>query len=312
MSYVSPQVLNAWAGQLAALASELSAASASMLSLVSAIDVSNADLNLPGYTPGDLTVWSETPVFMETFPVLAPSGAFPSAYAKAWYVYPTGWLDSSGKGRYNTDNLSVIDRPDGFRVMRQVVAQAANGTFGGCVACPQWADAVGYLSSYRLSYRRKLEQQDNGHDVVLGWPAVNGDWPAKSGEPDHTEYNTPSNPTLTGWLHVKGATSGSDHQVHLVSSVPAYDDFHVITVENIAGVSYRRYIDGVLSNVVLTAGQTPTAADSACPNLTVLAPGYSVPDEALRFCFQLESNGTAPVAQTVVDTDWVTIQPLAS
>lgn len=259
-----------------------------------------ASTGFTGLTLGDTNVWNQAPVFKDDL----------SGDLSNFSMYPKGWKDTSGKGTYDPANASIFNRSDGVRALRQIVKAGAAGVFGGCVAQPMWGGGVGYIDSYRLSVRRKLEQQDHGHDVLLGWPAKDSDWPTKSGEPDDVENSTMNNPTIGGYLHVKGATSGSDHQVALPSNVKAYDAFHVITIENIAGKSYRRYIDNVLTNVVLTAGQTPTAADKACPNLTVLASGYSVPDELLRICLQLESDGTSPTKQTIVDTDWVVVQPL--
>jgi hypothetical protein len=53
--------------------------------------------------------------------------------------------------------------------------------------------------------------------------------------------------------------------------------------------SWRRYVDGVLSNVILNNGVTPTAADKACPQLVQLASGLKVPgSDPLRICKQLE------------------------
>lgn len=272
--------------------------------------VTNPISGFAGLDLGDPAVWGQSPLFKDDFPSLAAPGQFPQTY-KYWSVYPKGWVDTSKKGTYDPANISVIDRIDGIRALRQIVRSGASGVFGGCVAMPEWGSSgAGYASSYRFSVRRQLVQQDKGHDVLLGWPANDDDWPTKSGEPDHIENDTSGNPNIEGFLHVKGAKSGSDHQVWLPSGVKAYDKMHVITIEHIAGKSYRRYIDGVLKNVILTAGQSATAADKASQNLTILDSGYSVPDMALRTCLQLESNGSSPADKVVVDTDWLVVQGL--
>lgn len=261
-----------------------------------------------GLDLGDPATWGQNPIFKDDFPSLAPNGQFSQTY-KYWSVYPKGWTDTSKKGTYDPANISVVDRSDGVRALRQQVKPGAAGVFGGCVVMPEWGpDGAGYIDSYRLSVRRQLVQQDRGHDVLLGWPANDNDWPTKSGEPDHIENDTRNNPKIGGFLHVKGAKTGSDHQVELPSNVSATDKFHVITIENIAGKSYRRFIDGVLTNVILTAGQTATAADKACPHLTTLASGFTVPDMALRTCLQLESDGSSPTQPVILDTDWLVMQ----
>jgi len=263
---------------------------------------------MTGLNLGDTNVWG-APMFQEDFPTLSSTGQFATIY-KQWTVYPKGWPDTSKKGIYDPARITVVDTPDG-RVLRQQVTVNADGTFGGCVLQPDFgASGVGYATTVRYSERVKLVQQDQGHHVLLGWPAVDSDWPTKSGEPDHYEYDTFNNPTINGWLHVIGATTGQDHQVQLSSDVKAYDAFHVVTVEQVAGKSYRRYIDGKLYNVVLSPGQTLTAADNAAPYHTVLPSGYSVPGaDPLRICKQLESNGNKPTGSgVIVDTDWVVIQ----
>ena len=263
-----------------------------------------------GLSLGNSAVWSQTPTFQEPFLTLAPSGQFATLYP-TWSVYQKGWTDTSHVGTYDPARISVVDLPaENMRVLRQMVTTNADGTFGGCVLQPKVNGAVGYFTTMRYSERRRLTQQDNGHDVLLGWPAKDTDWPKISGEPDHVEYDCASNPTISGWLHVIGATTGQDHQVALPSDVKAYDAFHVVTIEQIANDSYRRYIDGKLYNVVLNPGKAFTVSDNAAPNKMILPAGYSVPGaDPLRICKQLESNGTKPArGGVIVDTDWCFIQ----
>lgn len=251
-----------------------------------------------GLNLGDPNVWNQTLVFADDFT---------GGNLNKWYQYPKGWQDTSKEGTYDPARASIVNN-----ALRQQVTDNADGSFGGCTVCPVDANGnVIYLTNSRITERVYLVKQDNGHYVLLGWPANDSDWETKSGEPDDTESDTNNNPTWAGWLHVIG-DSGDAHKVNLPSNIKMYDGYHEITVEQLVANSYRRYIDNVLTNVVLNYGVKPTAADKAAPHFMTLPSGLSVPGaDALRVCKQLESNGNKPTAGgVIIDTDYFVLQTL--
>lgn len=258
-----------------------------------------------GLSLGDPSVWDQTPDFADDFTGQA-AGPLNS---KGWYAYPKGWTDTSKKGTYDPARATVVDRPDNIRALRQTVTANSDGSFGGCVLCPASNGQPIYWTDVRYSERVQLLQQDNGHYALLGWPANDADWETKSGEPDDVETDTLNNPTIGGFIHVIG-DSNDAHKVQLKSVVSFTDKFHVVTIEQLPSKGkWRRYIDGVLSNVILNAGVAPTSADKACPQLVQLANGLKVPGSGpLRRCKQLESNGKKPTKGVILDTDWVFVQ----
>lgn len=270
-----------------------------------------------GRTDGDSSVWKSA-VFAEDFPNECGNGAFAQTY-KMWDVYPFGWFDTSKKGVYDPNNLSVVTRADGRRVLQQMVVPSAQARAyndgrttkkypGGCVAQPKFgSNGVGQTTGERIQVCFKLEQQADGHYVPLGWVINDGDWPAW-GEPDYIEIDTGNNPTIGGWFHVENGGENGEGQVELKSDVRAGDGFHVVTHERIPGKSYRWFVDGKLYKVILPPGGRAASGEESVT--TVLSGNYNIPKHALRWPLQLETNGKDPAKPVLVHVDWMTIQEL--
>ncbi len=246
--------------------------------------------DFPGRPNWDLDKW--TTVFEDNFPVLAPEGgAFLKTYSK-WSAYPNHYLTTNRKGYYEPNNLSVVDTPEGQRVLQcRLVPGSYNSSHrpSGTAACPRFgSQGDGRTLNERLSLRIRVTKfADNWHAANLGWPLKDSDWPEK-GEDDIWEGSLTRGSKVGGYLHVQNGGSNGERQVSLSSDI-TIDDWFVVTRERFAGKSYKWFVNGK------QYGETVTK---------------DVPNDFFRWVLQLEPQvgGSSPQAEAIVQYDWMVIE----
>lgn len=113
--------------------------------------------------------------FTDDFDTDVALGSFPTAVSAKWNAYPTGYMDTSGKGEYNpAKTISCA----GSKMLLHVWKEP--GATYPWVACPRPivipGSALPYTHDYgRIAYRWRLKSQTgDGYKIAwLNWPASN-------------------------------------------------------------------------------------------------------------------------------------------
>jgi hypothetical protein len=151
---------------------------------------------------GDLNGWKY--IFGDDFNVDAAEGSFLSKY-RNWGAYDTGWPDTSRKGMYDTNILSVSNNTLNMRLHT-----GADGKPRASVPFPlingrNAPDATNQLYG-RYEVRFRADQVPGYKTAFLLWPKSEV-WP-RDGEIDFPEGDLTGD--IWGFMHRQGATSGGD------------------------------------------------------------------------------------------------------
>lgn len=150
---------------------------------------------------GDLPGWTQT--FRDDFTTNVALGSFPSAVSSKWSAYPSPWKDTSGYGTYSpgrTVSISngvlnqYIHTENGVPLVSALLPQVPGTGSGGGQLYGRYAIRfrADKLSGYKMAW--------------MLWPDSNNQ---SDGEIDFPEKNIDSG-NVWGFVHHKGATSGSD------------------------------------------------------------------------------------------------------
>lgn len=169
----------------------------------------------------DLPGWKY--VFGDSFDTNAASGSFLSTY-RNWGAYDTGWPDTSRRGMYDTNQLSVSNG-----VMNIHMSTGADGKPRTAVPFPlingrNASDQINQLYG-RYEVRFRADQVQGYKTAFLLWPKSEA-WP-QDGEIDFPEGDVTGN--IEAYMHRQGATSGGDQAGF--STNKGYNDWHTATIE---------------------------------------------------------------------------------
>ena len=237
---------------------------------------SSATVSSEALPVGDLPGWEQ--VFVDDFATPVPAGAFPAAVATAWSAYPPSWRDTSGRGQYATDIISVHDG------LLDIHLQTRDGVPRVAAPGPRLGTTQlrGSQAYGRYAVRFRADPVPGFKTAWLLWPSSE-QWP-RDGEIDFPEGDLTG--TIGAYLHHQGATTGRD-QAHF-STQSRYGTWHTAVIEWRPG-SCEFFLDGT------SIGRTTTR----------------VPDTAMRWVLQTETSlsGQGPPANAEghVLIDWVAI-----
>jgi hypothetical protein len=170
---------------------------------------------------GDINGWKLK--FSDDFNVDAAEGSFLSTY-RNWDAYATGWPDTSRRGMYDTNILSV---DNGTMNMR--LHTGADGKPRAAVPFPlingrDSNDATNQLYG-RYEVRFRADPVQGYKTAFLLWPKSEV-WP-RDGEIDFPEGELTDK--IYGFMHRQGATSGGDQD--WFSTGVGYNDWHTAVTE---------------------------------------------------------------------------------
>lgn len=223
----------------------------------------------------DAKVWKTT--YETDFPTICAEGKFLTTYGD-WDAYPSSYPVTDRGGRYEPNNISVIDQ-GGTRVLNCAL-KPGNATSDGkpWSTAPYPKKAVG--AGLRVEMRvRVTNPAKNWHAANLLWP-TDEQWP-KNGEIDFLEFDFTG--ALGAFLHLQDATDGGD-QIQFSSSNKA-TDWHVVCMEWIAGTSFKLFHDGKQISSTVTS---------------------RVPKTPMRLVLQTESYGQ-PTQASAIQYDWISV-----
>jgi Glycosyl hydrolases family 16 len=241
----------------------------------------------------DLPGWRH--VFADDFSV--PTQTFPgSAYAAAWWAYPSGWTDTSGSVGRPAAERGHYDCAKTCSVTSGVLTLSLHSEAGTpyvAAPVPRLPGSSGGVDSTpsgqlygRYSVRFRATVNGPGYKTAwLLWPD-SGDWP-RDGEIDYPEGSLDGG--FAGFVHHQGATSGSD-QTRIPSSGSAggYAPWHEATIEWSPG-KVEFFLDGA----------------------SIGATTARVPATSMHWVLQSETEVTAtPTPDTstaVIEIDWVSV-----
>jgi glycosyl hydrolase family 16/fibronectin type III domain protein len=241
----------------------------------------------------DLPGWRH--VFADDFSV--PTQTFPgSAYAAAWWAYPSGWTDTSGsvgrpaaeRGHYDCAKTCSVS--SGLLTLN---LHSEAGTPYVAAPVPRLPGSSGGVDSTpsgqlygRYSVRFRATVNGPGYKTAwLLWPD-SGNWP-RDGEIDYPEGSLDGG--FAGFVHHQGATSGSDQtRVPSSGSAGGYAAWHEATIE-------------------WSPGRVEFLLDGA----SIGAVTARVPATSMHWVLQSETEVTAtPTPDTstaVIEIDWVSV-----
>jgi hypothetical protein len=224
--------------------------------------------NLPGWTS----------VFADDFTTNVAVGSFPSAVSNKWTAYPSPWKDTSKNGTYSPTKVVSISNGVLTKDLRTENGVPLVAAISPKIVGNSTAQLYG-----RYAVRFRADQVDGYKVAWLLWPQSEI-WPG-DGEIDFPEMNLTS-PTLTGAVHRRGATSGSDQYT---IAVPAdVTEWHTAVIEWSPNL-VELYLDGE------KVGRTTTR----------------IPNTPMRWVLQTEthvSGGPPPVdARGNVEIDWAAV-----
>lgn len=237
---------------------------------------SSATVSSEALPVGDLPGWQQ--VFVDDFATPVPAGAFPAAVATAWFAYPPSWRDTSGRGQYATDIISVHDGLLDIHLQTRdgMPRVAAPGPVLG-TAPPLDGQTYG-----RYAVRFRADPVPGFKTAWLLWPSSE-QWP-RDGEIDFPEGDLTG--TIGGYVHHQGATTGRDQA--RFSTKARYGTWHTAVIEWRPG-SCEFFLDGT------SIGRTTTR----------------VPDTVMRWVLQTETSlsghGPPADAEGHVVVDWVAV-----
>lgn len=189
----------------------------------------------------DLPGWKY--IFGDSFETNAASGQFLNKYQN-WGAYDTGWQDTSRRGMYDTNQLSVQNG-----VMNIAMGTGADGKPRTSVPFPlingrNSADEINQLYG-RYEVRFRADAIQGYKTAFLLWPKSEV-WP-RDGEIDFPEGAVNGN--IEGYVHRQGASHGGDQAWFHTNT--GYTTWHTATIEWSPNL-VRLMLDG---NVI---GQTNT------------------------------------------------------
>lgn len=231
----------------------------------SVASVASADPSGQPMPVGDLNGWRQ--VFTDDFSTNVPLGSFPSAVSSTWGAYPAPWKDSSGNGTYSPG--SVVSVANGV-LTKHIHTENAVAMVAALTPKVPGSAKHGQMFG-RYAARFKL-------DPLIGYKVAWMLWPDSGkqtdGEIDFPEKNL-SSPTVWGFVHHQGATSGADQ----TWAKAGYDaaTWHTAVIEwspglvvfTFDGVEIRRTTDRIPNTPMHWVLQTETALSSTKPAASV-------------------------------------------
>jgi hypothetical protein len=193
----------------------------------------------PTATPSPTPAPTPTPT-----PTPAPAGwtlAFEDDFStwdpSRYFVYPAGWTNHY-TGYYDPTIISS----DGSNL--RVHLQTRDGLPRIAAFCPIPAGSLsgrGDLMAIRAEFRIRADLMAGYKGVPLLWP-MSGLWP-QDGELDiyESEFHLPPK----AFTHHQNGTSGGDQDYFLTPPGTSWQDWHVVTMEWIAGTYANYWVDGV-------------------------------------------------------------------
>ena len=215
-------------------------------------------------------------VFREDFRTAAAVGDFPgTGYASRFTVYPDGWSDTSGRGRYEPS--SVLSVADG--VLRWNM-HTVNGVPVGAAVLPTLPT---YGQTYgRYSVRFRADPVSGYGLAFLLWPDSEK-WP-RDGEIDFPEGE------LSGNIKAVAHHASEDGSIDAFPLSSTFDAWHVATIE------WRpQHVTFLLDDKVVGTSST------------------SVPSRSMHWVLQAASDGEAlPAAdaRARIEIDWLEAEAL--
>ena len=235
---------------------------------------------------GDVTdangTWHQ--IFADDFNTSVPVGSFPgTVYGANWKVYPDGWKDTTGNGRYYPSR--VLSVTNGYLNM-YLHTEIVNGAAVHMVAAPWPRLRTGQGQIYgRYSVRFYVDAVPGYKTAWLLWPD-SGIWPA-GGEVDYPDCNLLQ--TIHAFMHWATPSGG---QTAFSTTVPEAGAWHVATEEWQPG-KVTFILDGAVIGVATTL----------------------VPTDSMHYVLQTETQltGGAPANSAAgnVKVDWVTVYSYA-
>lgn len=234
-------------------------------------------------------------ILREDFMKDCPEGQFLTMYGDKFTAYPVPYHDTRGKYRTDALNFGSYD-PKVISVKGSMMTMhfRDEGTRRLVCAPIPYLDPHKTLGKYgpasncRVSIRWRTDAMPTRKFAWLLWPSVAGtSWP-HDGEIDFNEGDLTS--TSKTFVHRQNATSGSDQASHN-SGVPMAGKWHTTTIEWVAGVSFKNWLDGVVQ----------------------LNETDRVPSHPMRLVLQCETSpingsGTLQKVDGKVDIDWLVIE----
>jgi hypothetical protein len=218
----------------------------------------------------DLPGWKL--VFNEDFSISAASGSFLSTYTN-FGAYPWGWLDTSKRGHYDPNILSVSGE-----MLTMRLYTSSDGTHHVAAPYPKLPGGSDQLYG-RYSVRFRADPVDGYKTAWLLWPQSDV-W--NDGEIDFPEGDLTG--TISAFMHYVGAPSQQDY----FGTGAGYADWHTATTEwSPNKVAF--YFDGRLIGISTS----------------------HVPAKPMHYVLQTETElGTDPIPATAtgdVQIDWLSI-----
>jgi hypothetical protein len=178
---------------------------------------------VPKTSPGDEDLPGWTYLFGESFDTNAAAGRFLTTYPE-WDAYKTGWPDTSKRGTYDVNQLSVKSG-----VLHIVMGEGADGKPRTAVPYPlingrNSADPSNQLYG-RYEVRFRSDPVEGYKTAFLLWPKSEV-WP-RDGEIDFPEGSVDG--TIAAFMHRQDGTSGSDQDAF--STDVTYSSWRVATIE---------------------------------------------------------------------------------
>lgn len=230
-------------------------------------------------------------VFAETFDLDVAEGHFLAAYNGKWDVYPRPWQDTSKRGTYSGDYISVL----AGRARARLFTPTA-----GVPQCAALLAKIGGANPYQGQVYGRSEVTMRA-DVIAGYKVVPMWWPTPDnypagGELDFPETDLDASAPVHANTHWYGAKLPADGQVDpFTAAGVSIHDWHTYTTEWTRD-AVRYFADGEL------VGATTT--------------GAHVPASAMRYLLQFETNTSQspvpPAAAGYVEVDSVRLWSLKS
>ncbi len=244
--------------------------------------VDNVPDSAPAPTPGDdatampvgnLLGWTQ--IFADDFLADSPEGEFLARYPN-WDAYPKGWKDTSKKGTYSPEIVSVSGG-----ILRKRL-HTENGVIKVAALEPVLPGGTKNQLYGRYSVRFRADAVAGYKNAWLLWPQSEV-WP-RDGEIDFPEGNLTGR--INAFMHRQGGTWAGDQDAF--STNATYPQWHIATIEWSANLCVF-YLDGV------QIGRSTSR----------------VPNTPMRWTLQTETGLSgitpAPSASGFVEIDWVAV-----
>ena len=218
-----------------------------------------------------------TLIFHDTFDQPVASGDFPAVVRDRWDAYPSPWRDTSGRGMYAPEIVSMHDS------MMDIHLRTVDGVAQVAAPMPVLPVGDGKHQLYgRYEVRFRADALPGFKTAWLLWPA-SGVWP-RDGEIDFPEGALDG--SFSAFLHHQGAADGGDQAIFPADAT--YDRWHTAVIEWGPGVC-EFLLDG------RSIGRSTVR----------------VPNTPMRWVLQTETAlrgpGPAPDVEGHVLVDWVTV-----